>query len=81
MSMLGFFNVYTTNLSISVAIVAMTQNVNVILVNGTIVEKQEFDWNSKEQGLILSSVFYGCIWTQLIGGILAARFGGHIVSL
>ncbi|XP_055704907.1 vesicular glutamate transporter 2-like isoform X2 [Phlebotomus papatasi] len=79
MSMLGFFNTYTTNLSMSVAIVAMTQKVNVILVNGTIVEKQEFDWNSKEQGLILSSVFYGCIWTQFIGGILAARFGGHVL--
>lgn len=80
MSLLGFFNVYALRVSLSVAIVAMTQKVNVTLENGTIVEEQEFDWDSKQQGLVLSSFFYGYIWTQLVGGILAARFGGHIVS-
>ncbi|XP_055704444.1 vesicular glutamate transporter 1-like [Phlebotomus papatasi] len=79
MSLLGFFNVYALRVSLSVAIVAMTQKVNVTLENGTIVEEQEFDWDSKQQGLVLSSFFYGYIWTQLVGGILAARFGGHIV--
>lgn len=80
MSLLGFFNAYTINVSFNVAIVAMTQKVNVILENGTTVETQEFDWNSKEQGLVLSSVYYGYMCTQILGGILAERFSGHIVS-
>ncbi|XP_059615167.1 sialin-like [Phlebotomus argentipes] len=79
MGLLGFFNVYALRVSLSVAIVAMTRKHNVTLVNGTIVEEQEFDWNSKEQGLVLSSFFYGYIFTQLFGGILARKFGGHIV--
>uniref|UniRef100_A0A1B0DR74 Major facilitator superfamily (MFS) profile domain-containing protein n=1 Tax=Phlebotomus papatasi TaxID=29031 RepID=A0A1B0DR74_PHLPP len=79
MSLLGFFNAYTTNVSFNVAIVAMTQKVNVVLENGTTIETQEFDWNSKEQGLLLSSIYYGYICTQVLGGILAERFSGHIV--
>uniref|UniRef100_A0A1B0DR73 Major facilitator superfamily (MFS) profile domain-containing protein n=1 Tax=Phlebotomus papatasi TaxID=29031 RepID=A0A1B0DR73_PHLPP len=80
MSLLGFFNAYTTNVSFNVAIVAMTQKVNVVLENGTTIETQEFDWNSKEQGLLLSSIYYGYICTQVLGGILAERFSGHITD-
>lgn len=36
---------------------------------------QEFPWSSKEQGLLLSSFFYGYIITQLPGGWLAPRMG------
>lgn len=36
----------------------------------------EFAWNSKEQGLLLSSFFYGYIVTQLPGGWLSPKFGG-----
>jgi ACS family sodium-dependent inorganic phosphate cotransporter len=49
--------------------------------NGTTTYYQEFDWNSKQQGLILSSFFYGYVSTQFIGGIIAAKIGGHIVRL
>jgi MFS family permease len=44
--------------------------------------KQEkyFDWDSQQQGLALSSFFYGYILTQLAGGYLASRIGGHLVS-
>ena len=36
---------------------------------------QEFDWNSKEQGALLGSFFYGYIITQLPGGWIAPKFG------
>ncbi|XP_065056227.1 vesicular glutamate transporter 2.1-like isoform X2 [Rhopilema esculentum] len=39
-------------------------------------EPAEFSWNTKEQGIILSSFFYGYIITQIPSGYLAARFGG-----
>lgn len=38
-------------------------------------QEPEFDWSSKEQGLLLSSFFYGYIVTQLPGGWLAPRIG------
>ena len=38
-----------------------------------------FDWDSVEKGNILSSFFYGYIFTQLPGGILAAQFGAKYV--
>ncbi|XP_055691165.1 sialin-like [Lutzomyia longipalpis] len=65
--------------SLSVALVAMTKVVNVTHENGTIVQEKEFNWNSKEQGYVLSSFFYGCVCTQFLGGMLANRFRGHIV--
>uniref|UniRef100_A0A1L8DE27 Sialin n=2 Tax=Nyssomyia neivai TaxID=330878 RepID=A0A1L8DE27_9DIPT len=79
MAFLGFINVYALRVNLSVAIVAMTEVKNVTLENGTVVEKAEFDWNSKEEGLVLSSFFYGYIWTQVIGGIIASKIGGHYV--
>lgn len=39
----------------------------------------EFDWNSKEQGFILSSFFYGYIMTMFASGILANKIGGRKV--
>ncbi|XP_055701822.1 vesicular glutamate transporter 1-like [Phlebotomus papatasi] len=78
MGFLGFFTIYAVRVSLSVAIVAMTQKINVTSENSTIVEEQEFNWDSTEQGLLLSSFAYGYIWTQLLGGILAAKYGGHI---
>uniref|UniRef100_A0A1B0D9F6 Major facilitator superfamily (MFS) profile domain-containing protein n=1 Tax=Phlebotomus papatasi TaxID=29031 RepID=A0A1B0D9F6_PHLPP len=75
----GLFNLLNLRINLSVGIVAMTQKMNVTLENGTIIEEQEFDWDSKEQGFILSSFFYGYITTQILGGYLASRFGGHLV--
>lgn len=80
MAFLGFFNVYSLRVNLSVAIVAMTEKRNVTLQNGTIVQEQDFNWDSTEQGLVLSSFFYGYILTQLIGGYLGSKFGGHYVS-
>ncbi|OQV24545.1 Sialin [Hypsibius exemplaris] len=36
----------------------------------------QFEWDTKTQGLILGSYFYGYIFTQLAGGWLARRYGG-----
>ncbi|GFQ95872.1 hypothetical protein TNCT_280301, partial [Trichonephila clavata] len=36
---------------------------------------EQYNWDSKVQGLILGSFFYGYIATQLPGGILAERIG------
>ncbi|XP_059615198.1 vesicular glutamate transporter 1-like [Phlebotomus argentipes] len=79
MAFFGLFNLYTLRFNLSVAIVAMTEKHNVTLDDGTIVEQQDFDWDSKQQGFILSSFFYGYIATQLIGGVLGSRFGGHLI--
>lgn len=67
----GFFNIYSLRVNLSVAIVAMTREAQ---KDGS---KPEFSWNSKEQGLILSSFFYGYITTQLLGGYLAVKLGGR----
>ena len=39
----------------------------------------EFGYDSAAQGLVLSAVFWGYIWTQLVGGWMADRFGGYRV--
>jgi MFS transporter, ACS family, solute carrier family 17 (sodium-dependent inorganic phosphate cotransporter), other len=59
----------------------MTEIREVQYPNGTIGYEQYFDWDTKTQGVILSSFFYGYICTQFIGGILAAKIGGHIVRI
>ena len=38
-------------------------------------EKNGFNWDAQMQGLVLSSFSFGYITTQLVGGILAERFG------
>lgn len=80
MAFLGFINVYTLRINLSVGIVAMTENRTVVHEDGSITFEQYFDWNSKQQGLVLSSFFYGYICTQFVGGYLASRIGGNVVS-
>jgi len=67
---LGFCNVYSLRVNLSVAIVAMTSPSS----DGTV--PPEFEWNSQMQGFILSTFFYGYIVTQILGGWLANRYGG-----
>lgn len=80
MAFFGFFNVYALRVNLSVAIVAMTEIKTVTLDNGTTIETQDFAWSSTQQGIILSSFFYGYILTQFAGGLLANKLGGHRVS-
>ncbi|XP_044011880.1 sialin-like [Aphidius gifuensis] len=67
----GFFIAYILRVSLSITIVVMTSNTNET--------KAEFDWDSKLQGFILSSFYYGYIATQCLGGLLSARIGGKNV--
>ncbi len=61
---LGTALCYIDRISISVAIIPLAR---------------EFGYDSAAQGLLLSAVFWGYIWTQLAGGWMADRFGGHRV--
>ncbi|KAL3281332.1 hypothetical protein HHI36_004540 [Cryptolaemus montrouzieri] len=76
MAFFGFFNVYALRANLSIAIVAMTENKSIVVDNGTTIYIREFDWDSKVQGYILSSFFYGYVTTQVLGGWLAMRIGG-----
>ncbi|KAF9431963.1 hypothetical protein BGZ76_011470 [Entomortierella beljakovae] len=40
---------------------------------------QEYNYNKKDQGLILAAFFFGYIITPVIGGSLADRYGGKFV--
>lgn len=40
---------------------------------------KQFGWTDTQRGLVLSSFFVGYMITQLLGGSLAARFGGKVV--
>ncbi|XP_043271667.1 sialin isoform X2 [Venturia canescens] len=75
----GFFTSYILRVNLSVAIVAMTSNSSRLDEFGNVYIAPEFEWDSKLQGLVLSSFFYGYISTQLLGGWLAARIGGKRV--
>ncbi|GLH02143.1 Uncharacterized protein GBIM_08180 [Gryllus bimaculatus] len=79
MTFLGFFNMLALRSNVSVAVTAMTTKRTVDLENGTSEEEPEFKWDSKMQGLVLGSYFYGYITTQIFGGWLGAKIGGNIL--
>jgi MFS transporter, ACS family, solute carrier family 17 (sodium-dependent inorganic phosphate cotransporter), other len=67
MVLLCFFSIficYIDRVNISVAIIPMAK---------------QFGWTDTQRGLVLSSFFAGYMITQLLGGSLAARFGGKAV--
>ncbi|KAF8355485.1 hypothetical protein PRIPAC_97108 [Pristionchus pacificus] len=54
------------------------------LFNATTAEPKkqyEFDWSTKEEGYVMSSFFYGYLFSQVLGGMVAAKFGGKRVVL
>lgn len=57
----------------------MTEIRNVTLSDGTFIQQQDFSWDSKQRGLVLSSFFYGYITTQFIGGYLSLKYGGNMI--
>src|ERR1700739_4715588 len=58
---LGTALCYIDRISISVAIIPLAH---------------QFGYDCAAQGLVLSAVFWGYLWTQLVGGWMADRFGG-----
>lgn len=80
LAFLGFFNLYMMRVDLSVAIVAMTKNVTVELEDGSVITKPNFDWDKPQQGVALSAFFYGYICTQFVGGFIASKYGGSLVS-
>jgi MFS transporter, ACS family, solute carrier family 17 (sodium-dependent inorganic phosphate cotransporter), other len=61
---LGTALCYIDRISMSVAIIPLAR---------------EFGYGSAKQGVVLSAIFWGYIWTQLAGGWMSDRFGGHRV--
>lgn len=50
--------------------------------NHTIDYDNEFDWDEKMQGYILSSFYWGYVLTHIPGGLLAERLGGkHVLGI
>ena len=78
LSYLGFLCtlvVYFCRVNLSIAIVAMTEEKNTTLANGTIITESDFDWSTNEQTNLLGSYFYGYVCTQIPGAYLSSRFG------
>lgn len=42
-------------------------------------QEQDFPWDTKERGMILSAFFIGYLTTQFVGGLYGARIGGNLV--
>jgi MFS transporter, ACS family, solute carrier family 17 (sodium-dependent inorganic phosphate cotransporter), other len=79
LAFLGNFNLYTVRVNLSVAIVALTENRNVSMPDGTVINEPYFDWSSQEKGFALGAFFYGYILTQFLGGYAASKYGGLLV--
>jgi MFS transporter, ACS family, solute carrier family 17 (sodium-dependent inorganic phosphate cotransporter), other len=74
----GLFNCFALRINLSVAVVAMTENKTIQNDDGSKSYHQEFEWDSMQKALVLSSFFYGYIVTQIFGGILAQKIGGFL---
>jgi MFS family permease len=46
-----------------------------------LMQSGSFNWNTKQQGVVLAAFFYGYITTQILGGTLAQRIGGKFLLL
>ncbi|GLG95351.1 uncharacterized protein GBIM_02337 [Gryllus bimaculatus] len=74
----GFAVSMVMRVNMALAIVDMTTNKTKVGDNTTYAEP-EFEWDSREAGLVLSAFFYGYVATTLPGGWLAGRYGGKWV--
>jgi ACS family sodium-dependent inorganic phosphate cotransporter len=41
--------------------------------------QQEYGWDDPTRGIVLSSFFWGYIFTQIPGGYFSQRYGGKVV--
>lgn len=50
--------------------------------SGEIIDSDNYDWDERLQGIILSAFYFGYVITQVPGGYLADKFGGkHVLGL
>ncbi|XP_044758922.1 putative inorganic phosphate cotransporter isoform X2 [Coccinella septempunctata] len=93
MGFFAILNAYTMRVSLSVAITEMVlkhktdfYDPNACIIDGihnstsfhTVVEDL-YPWTVKQQGLILSSFYWGYVITHIPGGVIAEKFGGKYV--
>ncbi|XP_043470642.1 putative inorganic phosphate cotransporter [Leptopilina heterotoma] len=64
----GYFCCYVIRVSMSVAIEAMTDK-------KSNPDFETFEWSEDNKNVVLSSFFWGYIWTQIPGGLIAQRWG------
>ncbi|XP_033323679.2 uncharacterized protein LOC117218986 [Megalopta genalis] len=67
----GFLCCYAVRVTTSVTLEAMT---NASTANP---DFEEFEWNNSTKDIILSSFFWGYVCTQLVGSIIARRWGAQ----
>lgn len=85
MLFMASFVSYMLRVNFSIIIIAMTKKIspNVTIgnlsENGNAHQDDSFNWSKTDQGLLLSAYFYGYIFPNLLGGMLAGQFGGRIV--
>lgn len=79
-SFFGFFFAYIFRANLSVAILEMSKVIpaaNLTKQENNTLELPESEWSPLLQGYILSSFFYGYIFTQIPAAYLSSRYGGR----
>lgn len=59
LTFMGYANLYTMRVDLSMAIVAITENRTVVNEDGNVTFDQDFRWDSREKGFALAAFFYG----------------------
>lgn len=69
----GLTIAYAMRVNLSVAVIAMSDRM------GSNPDFEEYSWDEKTQSWLLSSFFFGYIFTQVPAGKLAQRYGGKSI--
>jgi len=73
---LGFSVIYALRVCISIA-----AEPGPSVQNSSATMFAEYRWSNTEAGVVLGAFFDGYVWTQVAGGLLAARYGGKPVLI
>nr|XP_042910672.1 sialin-like [Parasteatoda tepidariorum] len=93
LTLMGSIIVYIIRAAVSISIVAMVNHADEIFKNNTVNEcpvnssqmirneykGKQYEWDVRQQSHFLGCVSYGNIATQILGGILAEKFGFKFV--
>eukprot|EP00112_Aurelia_sp_Birch-Aquarium-sp1_P022091 Seg611.11 transcript_id=Seg611.11/GoldUCD/mRNA.D3Y31 product="Vesicular glutamate transporter 1" protein_id=Seg611.11/GoldUCD/D3Y31 len=72
----GFMNMYAIRVNLNVAIGAMVKPHPVVENGRHYIKEPDFNWDSKLQGIVLGSFYYGYMFLQVPGGYFAMKIGG-----